>query len=199
MHGFNTKQFFSYTDFRENSYKHNIQILCTLAIPKADDKKLADRKKIIDRAMSFPMDEVLKKYSKEQSLPLEIAREHEREIKRFLILSVINPQTRYLMAGPMDEIWHMFILFTRKYREFCNSVAGYFIDHFPSVPGEKPQDMKDYVKLLEDYKIVFGEDPPPQFWPRPQKSRKDNAVQCGCGYCHYECILGGCELVVAKA
>lgn len=122
---------------------------------QVNDRKQVDKTKVIETVMSFPMDDVLKKYSKEQSLPIEVAREHEREIKRFLALSVINHNTNYMMSGPMDEIWHTFILFTKKYHEFCHQVAGRYIHHFPSVPGEKQTDIKNYVQLLDDYKATI--------------------------------------------
>lgn len=36
----------------------------------------------------------------------------------------------------IDEMWHIFILFTKEYREFCDTYFGYFIDHFPAVKDE---------------------------------------------------------------
>jgi hypothetical protein len=70
--------------------------------------------KIIETAMSFPMDDLLRKYRIEHSIPIETTREHEREIKRFLALSVINSSAKYVMSGPMDELWHSFIQFTKQ-------------------------------------------------------------------------------------
>ena len=31
----------------------------------------------------------------------------------------------------VDELWHMFILFTKDYREFCQNYIGQFLDHVP--------------------------------------------------------------------
>lgn len=120
--------------------------------------------------MSFPIEDVLKKYSKQHSIPIEIAREHEREMKRFLALCIISPNAIYGMRGPVDEIWHTFILFTKRYHEFCDDVAGRFLHHNPSVPGarDKPADEKAYLRFLQDYKDLFGEEAPPQYWPTPQ-------------------------------
>ena len=88
--------------------------------------KQDNKAKIIETAMSFPMDDLLGKYCMEHSLPIETGREHEREIKRFLALSVINSSTKYVMSGPMDELWYSFILFTKKYYdEVCYLVAGH--------------------------------------------------------------------------
>ena len=143
---------------------------------QVDDRKQGNKAKIVETAMSFPMDDLLKKYCMEHSLPIETACEHEREIKRFLALSVINYSTKYVMSGPMDELWHSFILFTKKYHEFCYLVAGHYIHHAPSVPNEESIDFRGYIQLLQDYKVLFGEEPPPQYWPRPQKKYAENSV-----------------------
>jgi hypothetical protein len=37
---------------------------------------------IIERAMSFPMEEVVARYAKKEGLSLLVAAEHEREMKR---------------------------------------------------------------------------------------------------------------------
>ena len=83
-----------------------------------NDSRQDNKTKVIETAMSFPMDDLLRKYCMEHSVTIETAREHEREIKRFLALSVINSSTKYVMSGPMDELWHSFILFTKKYHDF---------------------------------------------------------------------------------
>src|SRR5215469_17003206 len=133
-------------------------ILRMTTVQKTDNLQKIESQKIIQAAMSFPMDDVLKKYCEEHSLLMETARQHEREIKRFLVLSTINSNTEYTMSGPIDQIWHAFILFTKKYSEFCNLVAGRFLHHFPSIPGEAPIDLKGYAQLLEDYKALFNEE-----------------------------------------
>jgi hypothetical protein len=65
---------------------------------RVNDSKQDKKAKIIETAMSFPMDDLLRKYCMEHSLTIETAREHEREIKRFLALSVINSSTKYVMS-----------------------------------------------------------------------------------------------------
>ena len=127
----------------------------------------SSKQKIIESVMAFPLEDVLKKYSIQHSIPIEIAREHEREIKRFLALCILNPKSEYGMRGPIDEIWHTFILFTKKYHDFCNNIAGFYIHHFPSVPGDKSSDEKPYLKFLKDYKDTFGEEAPSRYWSSP--------------------------------
>jgi len=145
--------------------------------------------KIIETAMSFPMDDLLRKYCMEHSLPIETGREHEREIKRFLALSVINSSTKYMMSGPMDELWHSFILFTKKYHDFCYLVAGHYIHHTPSIPNDKPNDFGGYMQLLQDYKVLFGEEPPTQYWPRPLNESAEESVFHNSPSCTPHCVV----------
>jgi hypothetical protein len=151
---------------------------------QVNDSKQDKKAKIIETAMSFPTDDLLRKYCMEHSLPIERGREHERETKRFLALSVINSGTKYVMSGPMDELWHSFILFTKKYHDFCYLVAGHYIHHAPSIPSDKPNDFGGYMQLLQDYKVLFGEEPPRQYWSRQQKKSLDNPS----GGCAPHCV-----------
>ncbi|MQA24261.1 MAG: hypothetical protein GEU94_02050 [Micromonosporaceae bacterium] len=72
-------------------------------------------------------------------------------------------------GGPLDELWHPFILFTSSYAEFCRQLGGGFIHHLPAGKGEaKEQTEKSgYVLFLEDYEEILREPPPAHLWPRP--------------------------------
>ena len=62
----------------------------------------------------------------------------ERELKRFLSLTLLEPQPKYESFVPsevVDGLWHRFILHTKDYREFCEKTAGHFIDHNPEKQG----------------------------------------------------------------
>ena len=137
---------------------------------------------IINRAMDFPMNDILRHYALDNELDWETAKEHEREIKRYLALCAINPKVSYGMKGQIDELWHTFIMFTREYQKFCKEVAGGFIHHVPNVPDEFGNKVKSgadsYIKFLTDYEISFGEEAPKHLWPRlPQK----HTIAADCG------------------
>lgn len=127
------------------------------------------------------MDDILAKYCEEQSLPIQIAKEHEKELKRYLALLAINPTVIYGMIGPVDELWHTFVLFTRKYNDFCMSITGRFLHHDPSIPGKKLMDKKHYQRTLKDYEIIFQENPPQECWPRLLKGKWAPACANGGG------------------
>ena len=72
-------------------------------------------------------------FSKEQIYPiklyfgkadLEIARRLEKEFKRFIALTLIQPEVLQAPSGPVDMYWHFFMLNTLFYQEFCDKVLG---------------------------------------------------------------------------
>ncbi|HEU0053807.1 MAG TPA: hypothetical protein VFQ39_11535, partial [Longimicrobium sp.] len=130
----------------------------TIAPQEADQIALAE---------AFPMDSILRRYISEHGLTWESAKEHERELKRYLVLCATRPEAGYGMMGPVDELWHTFIIFTREYAQFCDVVAGRFIHHVPRDPSDESGTIAaGYQKFLEDYAEMFGEEAPPHLWPR---------------------------------
>lgn len=155
---------------------------------------------VVERAMSFPMTQITERYAKEQGLPIESAQEHERELKRYLSLCAINPDAFYGMRGPIDELWHSFVVATREYAAFCDQVSGQFIHHIPGVfvdsddepPRRREGDInivEGYKKFLADYEKMFGEPAPAHLWPRPMPTEMGEytAAGCVCG-CGCRCI-----------
>jgi hypothetical protein len=127
---------------------------------------------VVARVLNYPMDTVMARYRDEYNVPVQLAAEHELALKRYLALTIINPSGFYGMRGPVDDLWHTFILFTKEYARFCEETAGCFIHHDPvsmSDEGEmakSPDEVNPYLVMLRDYEAVFGEPPPPHIWPR---------------------------------
>lgn len=145
---------------------------------------------VIKAAMKFNMSYVMDRYAEKTRLPAEVLREHEREIKRFLALSAVNPG-KYGMRGPLDELWHTFILFTSLYANFCREVGGRFIHHLPEPPktrsAGRSRTLSAYATFLRDYKLTFKEDPPAHLWPKAGGAVLDPSCdQCGI-FCAQTC------------
>jgi hypothetical protein len=51
--------------------------------------------------------------------------------KTFLFVSYLYPEILLVPTQEIDRIWHCHILHTRKYRQDCELLFGYFIDHEP--------------------------------------------------------------------
>jgi hypothetical protein len=133
--------------------------------------------------MEFPLERVISAYRTQHDVTERVASEHERELRRFLVLKALNGDANYGMAGAVDDLWHTFILFTREYASFCQKVAGRFIHHTPS--QERTTSTRAYERMLDDYRKVFGEEPPSWVWPAPiellsgEKCRSDGPSKCG--------------------
>lgn len=121
--------------------------------------------------MKYPIDRVLARYTHEKGVPIGAAKEHEQELKRYLALRALNPTKRFPMsAGPIDDLWHNFVLFTQEYAKFCDHIAGNFIDHHPGPPNPTQEDIadaqRDFDRFVETYKGTYGNSPSPTLWPR---------------------------------
>lgn len=135
----------------------------------------------VERAMSFPLDSVVKMYRIEQGLSERVALEHGRELRRFLALCALNPDAGYGMAGAVDDLWHTLILCTEHYAAFCDAVAGQFIHHTPAFVRQPPDG--GYERFLRDYELVFCERAPTDVWPGPVGSLPSEKCRAGdkCG------------------
>jgi len=165
--------------------------------------------KIIAVGISYPLDEVIKRYSEEQEISIAAATEHALEAKRYLILCALNPTKPYAMRGPIDNFWHTFVTFTPEYIDFCKHVAGSYIHHIPNtspkvrttyrigltkdskrvVTDGKDNMKKDYIQMLDDYEATFKSVPPVHLWPRPGfgDGVQPERCSCACGVCRRQC------------
>ena len=157
---------------------------------------------VIQKAMAFPMDDVLLRYAKETGCSMEVAKQHEREIKRFLAICALTPPGEHIgMKGPLDKLWHTFIIFTKPYSDFCRQVAGRYIHHYPVVSREaKPTG--GYINFQKAYLHLFGEVAPSEFWPPVRwGGESDPEASSAPADCEWDCAFKcdkcnpGCEPV----
>lgn len=142
---------------------------------------------MIQRAMSFPMADVVERYRRDYDVGEEDSVLHEREVKRYLALAALYPDNPLGMAGKADDLWHTFIIFTREYHRFCMNVAGYYIHHRPT-PKTEPRELgrANYQFFHDVYERVFGESPPATVWPSvagPSRCASGGDPLCGCIPC----------------
>ena len=142
---------------------------------------------LIEQAMTYPFDAIVERYELEEGVPHVIAREHEREVKRYLLLCAVNPTANYGMKGPVDKLWHTFLLFTVDYAHFCETIAGRFIHHVPASAQSRSRSGA-YELFLADYAATFGEPAPVHLWPRPPIKMPDGeSADCSHGNCGPSC------------
>jgi hypothetical protein len=118
-------------------------------------------------AEAFDAAPVLARYQAELGVDAASARRHWRELVRFLMMVGHAGKRGYGMYGPIDKLWHHFVLHTELYQAFCDRHAGRFLHHYPTGSGRAVKWLSGYLRFLIDYRTVFGELPPEDVWPLP--------------------------------
>jgi uncharacterized protein (TIGR04222 family) len=94
------------------------------------------------------------------------------EYRRFLFLCCISPSGA-APSQPVDEVWHLHLTYTKIYWvDLCQGVLGKELHHFPSAggPAEDSRHRKWYRQTLRQYREIFEEEPPADWWPLPIKA-----------------------------
>lgn len=86
----------------------------------------------------------------------EMANKGELEYRRYLTLIKLNPHRSIVPSRLMDGFWHQHILDTKAYREDCDKVFGYFIDHFPYFGIYGEQDQLNLMEAFEETKKLYS-------------------------------------------
>ena len=101
--------------------------------------------------------------SSEAKLSAAEADSAEVEYKRFLTLKKHYPDVSLVPNRLVDEFWHAHILDTRAYREDCDAVFGFYLDHFPyfGIYGDDDRRMlnNSFKETKRLYEKHFGEYP----------------------------------------
>jgi len=81
--------------------------------------------------------------------------------RRFLYLTAKYPDAVIVPNKVIDKVWHSHILDTRKYREDCEYVFGYFVHHFPYLGMRGDDDAQllcaSFDETMNLYLAEFGE------------------------------------------
>jgi hypothetical protein len=119
-------------------------------------------------ALNFPLAHIAARYQQLYDVPHAEVLKHERELKRYLVLRSRLSGDTLPTPKAVDQLWHVFLLYTRDYSEFCDTLGG-FIHHVPSdslpTREKQAQDAERYSELLAYYEETFREAPPADVWP----------------------------------
>lgn len=116
--------------------------------------------------VAFPFS---KKLAKEENWSLEFTRKAIDEYKKFVYLCCISPNG----ASPsetVDKVWHMHLIYTQNYwEEFCPNILKRSLHHHPSTGGnsENNKHQNWFSETLENYREIFGLEPPADIWRSP--------------------------------
>lgn len=127
-----------------------------------DAAKIAEKKFSIIEA--YDLSPVIERYAKDYHLDRVVAAEHFIELKRFLSICAASDEP-IGVAGPVDDAWHTFLMFTQEYHAFGDQI-GKFIHHVPDIDDEDQEaSSTGYTTFLQIYELAFKECPPPSIWP----------------------------------
>ena len=92
----------------------------------------------IKKVMDYQMPNIIARYCKDYKVSADMAKIHEVELKRWLILAgdTNDGDGLGMMSAEVDNLWHTFLLFTKEYQAFCNDMFGKFIHHCPKIDKE---------------------------------------------------------------
>jgi hypothetical protein len=68
-------------------------------------------------------------------------------------------------AGLVEVVWRELVTHTRVYHKFCAALHSDYI-HFNPLSKAEPEHSSRYAATLAQYADVYGEAPPPAFWPQ---------------------------------
>lgn len=125
-----------------------------------------------DEAASLPFS---KRLARENGWSHRFASLVVEEYRRFLYLAV----TAGFAVTPSDEVdqaWHLHLAYTRHYWDFmCGEILGQPLHHGPTKGGasEGERYFEAYAATLGAYRNAFGEAPPAQVWPDPNRRFSD--------------------------
>ncbi|HEY4311684.1 MAG TPA: TIGR04222 domain-containing membrane protein [Pirellulales bacterium] len=89
------------------------------------------------------------------------------EYRRFLFLAMAASHA-VCPSEEVDEVWHLHLIYSRSYwQRLCGEVLERPLHHDPSRGGgaEYAKHRSMYERTLDDYRRLFGEEPPGDLWP----------------------------------
>jgi hypothetical protein len=95
----------------------------------------------------------------------------EQEYKRFLYLAATCGHA-VTPSDEVDQAWHLHLAYSRHYWDvLCGSILMRPLHHGPTEGGDQENDRycEQYLATLESYRSVFGDEPPSDIWPSPDR------------------------------
>jgi hypothetical protein len=158
------------------------------------------------RLSAYDLSPVRAKILKEETIPEVLVDQAIREFRRYigLYLHYGTQDSITMFSEDVDEVWHVCILHTRLYEDFCATILGEYLHHRPFLNGD-PNSQANWKIFEEKYTALYGPLPeiwylkrlrPPygpawmkaiQLWLNPtrrtRRTKADVNGGCGCGAC----------------
>lgn len=115
---------------------------------------------LIQDVMAYRMDHVLERCKKDHGYTDEDMVILEQELKRFLLVCITKEPgiSIGMYSKDVDNLWHSFILFTKKYAAFCKRFNKSFIHHNPKTSEDSQEsDGNSFLAFSKAYEALFKE------------------------------------------
>ena len=134
---------------------------------------LSDRVAAMFGGVDAPTQAFASKLARKHGWTPRFARHAVNEYKKFVYLGVTStiPVTP---SKVIDVVWHEHLLFSRPYREFCDSVLERPFDHNPElIPADDQTDVFNlqFEATLDAYEREFNATPPADVWGKTKFDR----------------------------
>ena len=132
-----------------------------------------DQAELIRRIREFQFDDPLearpfsKRLAQEREWTALYTARAIEEYRRFVALAMVADQP-VCPSKHVDDVWHLHLIYTRSYwQRFCGDVLRRPLHHEPSRggAGELTKHREMYARTLDEYRRVFGMEPPLDIWP----------------------------------
>ncbi len=123
-------------------------------------------------AMSWREPRLVRRYATRFGVTAEEAEACFAALCQFLVVCAAADEPR-APSCEVDEMWHIALLFSRAYHDFCEQRLGRFIHHEPL---DGPADEELYAATRAQAQALFGK-LDERFWPDPE-----SAPRCGSMY-----------------
>lgn len=160
----------------------------------------------LKEAQSIDLADLLAKYQHDHHLTDNQRDELLTALHQWLVICAMEPDNDYAIFGEVDDLWHEFIVDTRRYMKYCDRIAGRYLHHIPPMidvglhfeKGRPPQfertfDKKAvnrYARLLDRIDEVYGPgNSTIEAWPKISDDiiifyHTNLGGGGGCGCCH---------------
>ena len=123
--------------------------------------KVDSQEKLFDDFMNFEIPSyIIDRLQKDYNVPDEKIEQIVIDFKLYFSLFIISERKVYAMPGnikEVDDLWHVYLLYTNEYSFFCNKFFGRFIRHIPdnSVVGFNQELANSNMKNTWDGLVMF--------------------------------------------
>lgn len=86
---------------------------------------------VVQAIISWDAEQIVDRYARTFGQTREDSLACFEAWKQFMAVSAVRGAGNSVPSGPIDEMWHTALVFTKPYRDFCTTYVGRFVDHNP--------------------------------------------------------------------